>query len=54
VESAVQAAWLVENGCRYATGYFYARPMPVREFEEWLSRSPDARIGLGPLLGSTL
>ncbi len=37
VENEAQARWLFENGCRIATGYHYARPMPRDEFEKWLT-----------------
>ncbi|MFO7954640.1 EAL domain-containing protein [Thioalkalivibrio sp.] len=32
VESVEQADWLLDAGCRYAQGYYYARPMPVEAF----------------------
>jgi len=40
VESAVQAKWLLENGCFYCAGFYVARPMPASEFEEWLRGYP--------------
>jgi diguanylate cyclase (GGDEF)-like protein/PAS domain S-box-containing protein len=52
VESVVQATWLAENECCYATGYFYARPMPVPEFEQWLFRSRDAVAAREQMLSS--
>ncbi len=36
VENAEQLAWLADRGCRYAQGYFIARPAPLDEFIEWL------------------
>ena len=36
VETEQQAEYLQTLGCRYAQGYFYARPMPVSEFENLL------------------
>lgn len=36
VETEQQAEYLQTVGCRYAQGYFYARPMPVSEFESLL------------------
>ena len=34
-----QVEELLKDGCTYAQGYFYDRPMPVREFErEYLIR----------------
>jgi diguanylate cyclase (GGDEF)-like protein/PAS domain S-box-containing protein len=32
VERPEQHAWLRARGCRYAAGYWFARPMPAREF----------------------
>ncbi len=34
VETQAQASALLANGCFYAQGYFYGRPMPVDEFEK--------------------
>jgi diguanylate cyclase (GGDEF)-like protein len=39
VETAVQAAHLVERGCHVHQGYFFARPMPLTDFEALLARS---------------
>ena len=39
VETPAQAQWLAENNCHYATGYFFARPMPGKKLEEWLLTS---------------
>ena len=33
VETQTQVEELLKDGCTYAQGYFYDRPMPVREFE---------------------
>ena len=33
VETAEQAAFLTERGCRQMQGYFFHRPLPVDEFE---------------------
>lgn len=37
VETKDQVDFLVENGCRYAQGYFYAKPMPKDMYEQLLS-----------------
>lgn len=34
VETHPQASTLLANGCFYAQGFFYGRPMPVSEFEK--------------------
>lgn len=39
VETPEQAQWLAENGCGYATGYLFARPMPAAKLEAWLLES---------------
>lgn len=33
VENLEQARFLVESGCRVAQGFYYAKPMPVEEFD---------------------
>jgi len=37
VESSLHLAALAAQGCDYAQGYFYSRPLPVDEFGRWLS-----------------
>ena len=34
VETQAQADALIEDGCFFAQGYYYGRPMPVEEFEK--------------------
>ncbi|HYR26514.1 MAG TPA: EAL domain-containing protein, partial [Aquabacterium sp.] len=41
VETAEQAAALRTKGCDEAQGYWYARPMPAPEFEQWLRDRPE-------------
>lgn len=36
VETREQASFLQEIGCRYAQGFYYAKPMPLDEFEQLL------------------
>ncbi len=38
VESADQVDFLREIGCEHIQGYFYARPMPVEEYEELIMK----------------
>ncbi len=39
VETKEQADFLVENGCIYAQGYYYYRPMPIEDFVLLLEKS---------------
>ncbi len=41
VETAQQAGFLRSIGCSYAQGYYYARPMPVAEYEKLLDAAPQ-------------
>ena len=36
VESAEQSQFLSEHGCKLAQGFFYSKPLTVKEFEEFL------------------
>ncbi|GEM_PF-2136980 len=36
VETDGQARFLLANGCNLAQGYYYSRPLPTAEFEQWL------------------
>jgi EAL domain-containing protein (putative c-di-GMP-specific phosphodiesterase class I) len=38
VETAQQAAYLKQRGCRAAQGYLFGRPMPVTDFEHFLNK----------------
>lgn len=40
VETRQQADYLKSVGCAYIQGYFYAKPMPVKEFEKFLKGVP--------------
>lgn len=48
VETAEQARWLMEAGCKKAQGYFFGKPMPAAEFGHLLrmsvSRGGEARL----------
>ncbi|MBR3429510.1 MAG: EAL domain-containing protein, partial [Clostridia bacterium] len=37
VETKAQYDGLMEMGCQLYQGYYFARPMPVEEFEQYLS-----------------
>ena len=37
VETISQLEFLSEYGCTYAQGYYFARPMPAKEFHQWYS-----------------
>jgi EAL domain-containing protein (putative c-di-GMP-specific phosphodiesterase class I) len=41
IEDIAQADLLLDLGCELGQGYLYARPLPVAEFCDWLSRSPE-------------
>ena len=38
VETEEQVKLLKNAGCRFAQGYYYARPMPIEEFLEFLDK----------------
>jgi diguanylate cyclase (GGDEF)-like protein len=40
VENEVQRAFLGEKGCQVAQGFLFARPMPVKELEQWIATEP--------------
>jgi diguanylate cyclase (GGDEF)-like protein len=46
IETAAQADWFRELGCRYGQGYHYARPMVPAEVERFLRRGGRRRIRL--------
>ncbi|MDO6442145.1 MULTISPECIES: EAL domain-containing protein [unclassified Marinobacter] len=37
VEDEAQTLFLRQEGCDFAQGYFYSRPLPAEEFNEWLN-----------------
>ena len=39
VETKEQADFLVNNGCIYAQGFYYYRPMPIEDFVLLLEKS---------------
>lgn len=45
VETAAQAEWLKQLGCDLAQGYFYAYPMPEREYQRWLDHYESSLAG---------
>ncbi|MCF8199216.1 MAG: PAS domain S-box protein [Sulfuritalea sp.] len=42
VENESQRAFLVSSGCRAFQGYFFSRPLPIRDFEEYALRKCTA------------
>ena len=50
VETAEQAAMLAREGCDEVQGYGYARPMPARQYEDWLKDHLSAARGPGMAL----
>ena len=38
VETKEQAAFLKEHGCDFFQGFYYAQPMPLKEFETLLDQ----------------
>ena len=42
VEEEAQTHFLQQEGCDYSQGYFYSRPMPENEFQEWLKTNHRA------------
>jgi EAL domain-containing protein (putative c-di-GMP-specific phosphodiesterase class I) len=49
VETAAQAAALLELGCTIQQGYYFSRPLPADAFEAMLARR--ARLPLTPAAG---
>lgn len=43
VEDEAQTHFLQQEGCDYSQGYFYSRPMPEEEFEQWLRTNHRAQ-----------
>lgn len=47
VESIEQAELLLEQGCPSAQGYFYAKPMPAKEFIDFARKNAEIRTPVG-------
>ncbi|WP_275706168.1 EAL domain-containing protein [Marinobacter iranensis] len=43
VEEDAQTHFLQREGCDYSQGYFYSRPLPEKDFQEWLKTNHRAR-----------
>jgi len=48
VEDFEQYEFLSKNGCDFAQGYLFARPMPVKDLEEWLDIWVDRDVSALP------
>ena len=44
VEEEAQTHFLQQEGCDYAQGYFYSRPAPESEFENWVRTNHRGKI----------
>ena len=47
VETQEQTRFLYKIGCNYVQGYYYARPMPAKQTEQFLSEHVSAAAGAG-------
>ena len=45
VENAEQEEFLLKNGCRYAQGFYYYKPMPVDEFNKLMTEEDKIEYG---------
>ena len=45
VETREQAEFLVKAGCPQAQGYYFAKPMPVEEYEEICFKKEETAVG---------
>src|SRR4030095_6334029 len=54
VETAEQLAFLAEHNCEYGQGYYFARPLPLKEIQRFFDpniamlRQPRKRPGIQP------
>lgn len=39
VEEEAQTHFLKKENCDFSQGYFYSRPLPAPEFDDWLSNN---------------
>ena len=49
VDAEEQSALLVQLGCHVQQGYLFSRPIPVKEFEEFLRLRPCSRASSAEL-----
>ena len=42
VETAETAQWLIDKGCDYIQGYYYAKPMPEDEYLAFLEKRTES------------
>jgi len=45
VETREQAEFLVKAGCHQAQGYYFARPMPIEEYETICFKNENNAVG---------
>ena len=45
VETSDQGQMLLQMGCQLAQGYYFARPMPVDEFVQWMANGHPPGVG---------
>lgn len=53
VETEAQRRWLLDNGCLYAQGYLFGRPMPLGETIAWLRGDRPAVVAAGSVRPSS-
>ena len=44
VEQSEQLEYLKEHGCDVIQGYYYSRPLPAKEFQQWVMKYEEERI----------
>ncbi|MCG7564712.1 EAL domain-containing protein [Pseudoalteromonas sp. CnMc7-15] len=48
IESLSDAQYMRSYGCDIGQGYYFAKPMPVAQYMQWLSQHHDFGLGLDP------
>jgi EAL domain-containing protein (putative c-di-GMP-specific phosphodiesterase class I) len=44
VENEAQVAFLADEGCNMLQGYYYGKPMSVKQLDEWLDKDLKATV----------
>lgn len=47
IETPAQVNFLLDSGCREGQGYLFSKPLPLAEFETWLTRRMNAELATG-------